>query len=105
MSDQEVLGGERDAGMAALIAAHVLSRWAILPVSRFVPPARPGGAGALLRVKTPALVAATLIAAAIAVAAGAAAALPAAAIASGVSAAILMRGLGGVTDGAVCNQE
>jgi len=81
----------------ALIAAHVLSRWAMLPVSRFVPPARPGGAGALLRVKTPALIAATVLAAVIAVAAGAAAALPAAAIASAASAAALLRGLGGVT--------
>jgi adenosylcobinamide-GDP ribazoletransferase len=81
----------------ALIAAHVLARWAMLPVSRFVPPARPGGAGALLRVKTPALIVATVLAAVIAVAAGAAAALPAAAIASGAGAAALVRGLGGVT--------
>jgi len=81
----------------ALIAAHVLSRWAMLPVSRFLGPARPGGAGALLRVKTPALIAATVLAAAIAVAAGSAAALPAAAIAPAVSAALLARGLGGVT--------
>jgi adenosylcobinamide-GDP ribazoletransferase len=81
----------------ALIAAHVLARWAMLPVSRFVPPARPGGAGALLRVKTPALIVATVLAAVIAVAAGAAAALPAAAIASAAGAAALVRGLGGVT--------
>jgi len=80
-----------------LIAAHVLARWAMLPVSRYVRPARPGGAGALLRVTTPALIGATVIAAAIAVALGAAAALPAAAIASGASAAALVRGLGGVT--------
>jgi adenosylcobinamide-GDP ribazoletransferase len=88
--------GSEDAARA-LIAAHVLSRWAMLPVSRVLGPARPGGAGALLRVKTPALVAATLLAAAIVVADGAAAALPAAAIASAASAAILARGLGGVT--------
>jgi adenosylcobinamide-GDP ribazoletransferase len=81
----------------ALIAAHVLSRWAILPVSRFVGPARPGGAGALLRVKTPVLATATIIAAAIAVAAGAEVALAAAAGASAVAGAVLRRGLGGVT--------
>jgi adenosylcobinamide-GDP ribazoletransferase len=81
----------------ALAAAHVLSRWAMLPVSRFLRPARPGGAGALLRVRAPALVIATALAAAIAVATGAAAALPAAALASGVSAALLAKGLGGVT--------
>jgi adenosylcobinamide-GDP ribazoletransferase len=51
----------------------------------------------LLRVKTPALIVATVLAAVIAVAAGAAAALPAAAIASAASAAALVRGLGGVT--------
>jgi adenosylcobinamide-GDP ribazoletransferase len=91
--------GTLDTGHAArtLIAAHVLARWAMLPVSRYVRPARPGGAGALLRVTTPALIAATVLAAVIAVAAGAAAALPAAAIASAASAAALVRGLGGVT--------
>jgi adenosylcobinamide-GDP ribazoletransferase len=81
----------------ALIAAHVLSRWAMLPVSRFMRPAREGGAGSLLRAKTPALAAATALAAAIAVAAGAAAAIVAAAAASAVSIALLQRGLGGVT--------
>ncbi len=81
----------------ALIAAHVLSRWAMLPVSRFVGPARTGGAGALLRVTTPALAVATLLAAAIAVAIGAAAAILAAAAASALAAAMLRRGLGGVT--------
>jgi adenosylcobinamide-GDP ribazoletransferase len=81
----------------ALIAAHVLSRWAMLPVSRFVGPARAGGAGALLRVDTPTLLAATVLAAAIAVAVGAAAAILAAAAASAVAAVVLQRGLGGVT--------
>ena len=81
----------------ALIAAHVLSRWAMLPVSRVLGPAREGGAGALLRVKTPALIVATVLAAAIAVAVGAAAAILAAAAASAVAAAVLQRGLGGVT--------
>ena len=32
-----------------MIVAHVLSRWAILPVG-LLPPAKPGGAGGLLRV-------------------------------------------------------
>ena len=88
--------GTEDAARA-LIAAHVLSRWAMLPVSRFLAPARPGGAGALLRVTTPALTVATVLAAAIAVALGAAAAVAAAALASAVAAATLRHGLGGVT--------
>jgi adenosylcobinamide-GDP ribazoletransferase len=69
----------------------------MLPVSRFMRPARPGGAGALLRVATPALIVATVLAAAIAVAVGAAAAILAAAVAAAIAAAALHRGLGGVT--------
>ncbi len=93
------LDGEHAA--RALVAAHVLSRWAMLPVSRLVAPARPGGAGALLRVRTPALAAATALAAAAALAAAGpgpgAAAIVAAAAASATAAAVLRRGLGGVT--------
>lgn len=85
----------------ALIAAHVLSRWAMLPVSRVLRPARPGGAGALLRIRTPALAAATALAVAAAlVAAGpraGAAALLAAAVASALAAVTLHQSLGGVT--------
>jgi adenosylcobinamide-GDP ribazoletransferase len=92
--------GTEDAARA-LIAAHVLSRWAMLPVSRFLAPARPGGAGALLRVRTPSLALATLPAAAIALAAAkpaaGAAAIAAAALAAAVMALTLQRGLGGVT--------
>jgi adenosylcobinamide-GDP ribazoletransferase len=84
-----------------LIAAHVLSRWAILPVSRALPPARPGGAGALLRVTTPVLLIGTALAVAFALAAATpgpgAAALAAAAVAALVVGVALKRGLGGVT--------
>ena len=95
--------GALDAAHAAraLVVAHVLSRWAILPVSRALPPARPGGAGALLRVRTPALAAGTVlgVAGALAVAgpADGAVALAAAAIAALLAGTILRRGLGGVT--------
>jgi adenosylcobinamide-GDP ribazoletransferase len=85
----------------ALITAHVLSRWAILPVSLVLRPAREGGAGSLLRVSAPASIAATVLAVAGAIAAagptaGAAAALAAAASAA-LAAATLQKGLGGVT--------
>ena len=79
-----------------LIVAHVLSRWAILPVG-LLPPAKPGGAGSLLRVTTPPLAIATLIAAAIAVAAGAWPALIAAPATVAAAALLLQRTLGGVT--------
>ena len=85
----------------ALLVSHALSRWAILPVSRALRPARPGGAGALLRVTTPALLSATVLAGAAAIAiagpADGAAALLAAALAASLSALILHRGLGGIT--------
>jgi len=84
-----------------LVVAHVLSRWAILPVSRALPPARPGGAGALLRVGTPALAAGTVLAVAgallVAGPADGAAAVAGAAAAALLTAALLRRGLGGVT--------
>jgi adenosylcobinamide-GDP ribazoletransferase len=84
-----------------LIAAHVLARWAILPISRALPPARPGGAGALLRVTTPVLIVATVLAVAAALVAATpgpgAAALAAAAVAVVAAGVALRRGLGGVT--------
>jgi adenosylcobinamide-GDP ribazoletransferase len=84
-----------------LATAHVLARWAILPLSQALHPARPGGAGALLRVTTPALLAGTAlaVAAALVVAgpADGAAAVAAAALAALLAAGILQRGLGGVT--------
>jgi adenosylcobinamide-GDP ribazoletransferase len=92
-----------DAAHAArtLVVAHVLARWAILPLSQALPPARPGGAGALLRVTTPALLAGTALAVAgallVAGPADGAAALAAAALAALVAAATLQRTLGGVT--------
>jgi adenosylcobinamide-GDP ribazoletransferase len=84
-----------------LVTAHILARWAILPVSLALRPARPGGAGALLRVTPHTLLVATALAAAGAlVVAGpvnGAAALAAAALAAVLTAAALQRGLGGVT--------
>lgn len=80
----------------ALIAAHVLSRWAILPVG-LLQPAKPGGAGGLLRVAPPGLAIATLLAAAITVALGAWPALIAAPITAAAAAALLQRTLGGIT--------
>ncbi len=95
--------GTLDAAHAAraLVVAHVLARWAILPISRALPPARPGGAGALLRVRTPALAAGTVLAVAgaliVAGPADGAAALAAAVLAALLAGALLQRGLGGVT--------
>ena len=84
-----------------LIVAHVLARWAILPVSRALPPARPDGAGTLLRVGTPALLVASALASAAALAVAGphagAATLGAATLAALAVGAALMRGLGGVT--------
>jgi adenosylcobinamide-GDP ribazoletransferase len=81
----------------ALVISHTLSRWAILPVSRALEPAKPGGAGGLLRVSTPALIAATVLAAAIATALGGAVALAAAALGVVVAGAVLNTTLGGIT--------
>jgi adenosylcobinamide-GDP ribazoletransferase len=81
----------------ALVISHTLSRWAILPVSKALKPAKPGGAGSLLRVTTPALTGATVIAAAVATALGGAAALAAAALSVAFGALILNTALGGIT--------
>jgi adenosylcobinamide-GDP ribazoletransferase len=84
-----------------LIVAHVLARWAILPVSLALPPARPGGAGALLRAGAPVVAIATVIAAALALGgapiAPGATALAAAAVAAALVALVLWRAVGGVT--------
>lgn len=79
-----------------LIVAHVLSRTAILPVSRLLPPAKPGGAGSLLRAGTPNTLIATALGIAIA-AALAPIAIAAAATATVAAALILKHGLGGIT--------
>jgi adenosylcobinamide-GDP ribazoletransferase len=96
-----VAGLDTEHAARTLIAAHVLARWAILPVSRALPPARPGGAGSLLRVTTPVLLVATTVAVAAALVAATpgpgAAALAAAALAALVTAVALRRALGGVT--------
>ena len=81
----------------ALIIAHTLSRWAILPVSKLLPPAKPGGSGSLLRVTTPSLVAATVIAAIVVTPLGGAPALLAAAIATAITGLVLHITLGGIT--------
>jgi adenosylcobinamide-GDP ribazoletransferase len=90
-----------EAAARTLIVAHVLSRWAILVPSRLLPPARPGGSGALLRVGMPALLTATALAGGCAVAvagpAPGAVALAGAALAALLCCAVLRRGLGGVT--------
>jgi adenosylcobinamide-GDP ribazoletransferase len=82
--------------LKTLIVAHVLSRWAILPVGR-LPPAKPGGAGGLLRPGWGGLAVASVLAAAVAVLAGAAVALAAAAVTAGAAALLLQRTLGGIT--------
>jgi adenosylcobinamide-GDP ribazoletransferase len=81
----------------ALVIAHVLSRWAILPVSKALKPAKAGGAGSLLRTSTPSLLAATLLAAAIVTPLGGAPALAAAALATAACAIVLHTTLGGIT--------
>lgn len=92
--------GSADAA-ATLAAAHVLARWAMLVPSRFLPPARPGGSGALLRVGTPVLLAATALAALAALAllgpADGVVSLMAAGLGASVVCVVLKRGLGGVT--------
>lgn len=85
----------------AFAVAHVLARWAVLPVARFTRPARPDGAGSLLAVSTPTLVVATAGSLAVAVAiAGVVAGLSAvvaAAVVAALTSILLTRTLGGVT--------
>jgi adenosylcobinamide-GDP ribazoletransferase len=92
-----VAGLDTEDAVKALVIAHTLSRWAILPVSKALPPAKPGGAGSLLRVTTPSLVAATVLAAAIVTPLGGAPALLAVALAAAASAIVLHTTLGGIT--------
>lgn len=87
---------DTEAAVKTLIVAHVLSRWAILPVG-LLQPAKPGGAGGLLRPTAVPLVIATLIAAVVTVAAGAWPALIAAPATVAAAAAALQRTLGGIT--------
>jgi adenosylcobinamide-GDP ribazoletransferase len=88
---------QTDDAVKALIVAHTLSRWAILLVSKALAPAKPGGAGGLLRVTTPTLIAATVLAAAIVTPLGGAGALLAAALATAATALVLHTTLGGIT--------
>jgi adenosylcobinamide-GDP ribazoletransferase len=81
----------------ALIIAHTLSRWAILPVSKALQPAKPGGSGGLLRVSAPSLIAGTVLAAAVVAPLGGAPALLAAALAAAATGFVLHKTLGGIT--------
>jgi len=81
----------------ALVISHTLSRWAILPVSIALKPARPGGSGSLLRVSMPSLIAATVIAAAIVTPLQGAPALLGAALATVATGLVLHTTLGGIT--------
>jgi adenosylcobinamide-GDP ribazoletransferase len=85
---------------ATLVVAHALARWAMLPVSRALPPARPG-LGSLLRAGTAGLALASVLAVAVALLVAGpvpgAAALAAAALSAAVAALILRRAIGGVT--------
>jgi len=81
----------------ALVISHTLSRWAILPVSIALKPAKPGGAGSLLRVSAPSLIAATVIAAAIVTPLQGAPALLGAALATVATGLVLHTTLGGIT--------
>lgn len=87
---------ETEEAVKALIVAHVLARTAILPVSRALPPAKPGGAGALLRAGTVATLIAVAIGAAITIVL-APIALAAAVIAAVITGFTLRRTLGGIT--------
>lgn len=87
--------------LTAAVLGHVLSRWAMLVHAATTPPARQGGAGSLLRVRLPALAAATFLAALLSVAvatptvaAGSAAAVLLVAVAFG---AVVRRAVGGAT--------
>jgi adenosylcobinamide-GDP ribazoletransferase len=55
--------------LRAAVAGHALGRWSMLVHAATTPPARPDGAGRLLRVSAPSVAAATLLAAGLAVAA------------------------------------
>ena len=91
---------DTEEAVKALIVAHVLSRWAILPVG-LLPPAKPGGAGSLLRVGRGRLAIATLLGAAIAFGVAGPArggvALVAAATTAALASAVLRKALGGIT--------
>ena len=85
----------------AALVGHVLGRWSTLPQSFALPPARPDGSGALVRVGRGSLVAGSCVAVATALVAGG---LVAGAVALGVAVAVtaagawvVVRGFGGVS--------
>ncbi len=87
--------------LRAGIAAHALARWAMLAAAAAFPPARPDGAGSLLRVGPLPLAVATVIAVGAALAAAAPGpglvALGAACLAAGALGVWATRAVGGVT--------
>lgn len=93
------LGAERC--LRAAVAAHVLARWAMLVHAATTPPARPDGAGSLLRVGAAPLAAATVLAGAVTLAAAgptaAAGAAGAALLAVAAMAAAARHAIGGFT--------
>jgi adenosylcobinamide-GDP ribazoletransferase len=85
----------------AALVGHVLARWSTLPQALALPPARPEGAGALLRPTATAVVAGSAIALATALVAGGlkpgAIAVGTACLVTALGAAAAFRVLGGVT--------
>jgi len=87
--------------LRAALVGHVLGRWSILPQSLLLAPARPDGAGALVRAGAPATAAATAYALAVALVAGrpaaGAVAFGVAALLTAAGALLFGRALGGAT--------
>ena len=87
--------------LRAALVGHVVGRWSILPQSLLLAPARPDGAGALMRAGRPTTVVAGAYTAAIALAAGrpaaGAVALGVAALLTLLAVAVFRRTLGGST--------
>jgi adenosylcobinamide-GDP ribazoletransferase len=87
--------------LRAALVGHVAGRWSILPQSLLLAPARPGGAGALMRVGAATAAAATAYTIAIALVAGrpaaGAAALGVGAVLTALGVALFRRSLGGAT--------
>jgi adenosylcobinamide-GDP ribazoletransferase len=87
--------------LRAALVGHVAGRWSILPQSRLLPAARPGGAGALVRAGNAALAVGTAFTIAVALVAGrpaaGAAALGVAVVLTGAGIVVFRRTLGGAT--------
>ncbi len=87
--------------LRAALVGHVVGRWSILPQSRLLPAARPGGSGALVRAGDASLAVATAFTIAAALVAGrpaaGAAALGVAVVLTAAGVAVFRRTLGGAT--------